>query len=318
MRADWPEDGEQPPDEHPDRRDDRDDTSDQAIPAGNPQAETRTRQEAYSDLRISVAKEESSAAKQVTAEEQAAAEKWQADVSKSRWMWSEYQRRWPPGERQQVDRSKDSSGDGEGPLTVEQNDRFEVAYSQIAGRERDKISPALSAIESQDSDRQLVGVEHRLKDRDRLKEKISGMIKESGFSPENAMSNVPDAIRGTFAYQEHCYTKGVLADIDRLKGEGFILHALRNYWSSDQYKGINSQWIEPETGQRFEVQFHTHISYEAKQLTHTAYGRLRTNQADEFEELVLEAFQKKVAADVPVPPGAVDIPDYRERSTHAG
>ena len=43
-----------------------------------------------------------------------------------------------------------------------------------------------------------------------------------------------------------------------------------------QYKGINSQWIEPDTGQRFEVQFHTGISFEAKQLTHTAYEQLRT------------------------------------------
>jgi hypothetical protein len=58
------------------------------------------------------------------------------------------------------------------------------------------------------------------------------------------------------------------------------------------------------------VQFHTHISFEAKQLTHKAYERLRTKQADIFEELVLEAFQKKVTADVPVPPGAADIPDY--------
>ena len=32
---------------------------------------------------------------------------------------------------------------------------------------------------------------------------------------------------------------------------------------------------EPETGQRFEVQFHTRASFEAKQLTHAAYERLR-------------------------------------------
>ena len=76
------------------------------------------------------------------------------------------------------------------------------------------------------------------------------------------------------------------------------------HWSKDQYKGINSQWIDPESGQRFEVQFHTRISFEAKQLTHDAYERLRTHQADKFEELVLEAFQRKVTAEVPVPPGA--------------
>jgi hypothetical protein len=58
------------------------------------------------------------------------------------------------------------------------------------------------------------------------------------------------------------------------------------------------------------VQFHTRISFEAKQLTHNAYERLRTKQADAFEELVLEAFQRKVTTEVPVPPGAADIRDY--------
>ena len=81
-------------------------------------------------------------------------------------------------------------------------------------------------------------------------------------------------------------------------------------WSKDQYKGINSQWIDPESGQRFEVQFHTRISFEAKQLTHPPTNGSRTQQPDKFEQMVLEAFQKKVSADVPVPPGASDIPDY--------
>jgi hypothetical protein len=32
---------------------------------------------------------------------------------------------------------------------------------------------------------------------------------------------------------------------------------------------------------------------------------------------VLEAFQKKVTAEVPVPPGATDIPDFSERGKDA-
>ncbi len=88
------------------------------------------------------------------------------------------------------------------------------------------------------------------------------------------------------------------------------MRKIKNSWSGEEYKGINSQWLEPDTGQRFEVQFHTRASFEAKQLTHNAYERLRTKRADKFEELVLEAFQAKVSAQVPVPPGAVDIPDY--------
>jgi hypothetical protein len=33
--------------------------------------------------------------------------------------------------------------------------------------------------------------------------------------------------------------------------------------------------------------------------------------------MVLEAFQKKVTDEVPILPGAVDIPDYPERGTDA-
>jgi hypothetical protein len=168
----------------------------------------------------------------------------------------------------------------------------------------------MRAIESQDPDRHLVGLDDRRKGRDRIKEKVYDTVKERVHSPEDAVSLIPDAIRYTFQYRESRYTQGVWEDIGRLKEQGFELHKLRNSWSKDQYKGINSQWIDPDTGQRFEVQFHTRISYEAKQLTHEAYKRLRTHQADKFEELVLEAFQKKVAADVPVPPGASDIPSH--------
>jgi hypothetical protein len=222
-------------------------------------------------------------------------------------MWTEYQRKWPPAERAPADRS----------LNRADTSRVEAECDRIADCERDKITPAMRAIESQDPDRHLIGFDHRLKDHDRIKEKVYGMIKESGFSPEDAVSHVPDAIRYTFQYREARYTQGVWADIGRLKDQGFELHKLRNSWSEEQYKGINSQWIKPDTGQRLEVQFHTRISFEAKQLTHRAYERLRTQQADAFEELVLEAFQRKVTADVPVPPGATDIPDYPERGADA-
>jgi len=157
-----------------------------------------------------------------------------------------------------------------------------------------------------------------LKGRDRIKEKVAKNMAEKGLTSEDALSRVPDTIRFTFQYDEARYTQGVREDIVRMKEHGLKLDISKNSWLSDQYKGINSQWIEPDTGQRFEVQFHTRISFEAKQITHPAYERLRTKQADAFEELVLEAFQKKVTAEVPVPPGANDIPDYPERGRYAG
>jgi hypothetical protein len=311
--VDLPEEADVPPEGHADRRDDQTGGRRTARP-GDTAAETRSHEECYNDLRIADAKQQSIAAQRITAEEQAAADTWNGNVTDSRWLWAEYQRRWPPEERRPVDTSNDPPGSwrGEGRrfLDVADNSRVEAACDQIADHEREKITPALRAIESQNPDRHLIGLDDCLKGRDRFKGKVSGMMKELSFSLDEAVRYVPDAIRYTFQYREIRYTQGVWADITRLKDQGFELEKLKNSWSGEQYKGINSQWIDPDSGQRFEVQFHTRISFEAKQLTHNSYERLRTKQADAFEELVLEAFQRKVTTEVPVPPGATDIPDY--------
>ena len=184
-------------------------------------------------------------------------------------------------------------------------------YARVREIEEQSVTPAMRRIEAEDPARHLAGLDHRLKGQERLTEKVEKWLSaQPDLRVDDAFKLVKDAIRYTFAYRETHYTQGVWADIGRLKEQGFELHSLWNAWSDDQYKGINSQWIEPDSGQRFEVQFHTRISFEAKQLTHLANERLRTQQADAFEELVLEAFQKKVAADVPIPNGATDIPDY--------
>jgi hypothetical protein len=305
--SDLPEEADMPPDGHADRQDDQAGAARSARP-DPAEPETRDRQEYYADLRKAVSTEESVTAQRITAEEQDASDKWNERVTESRWMWSEYQRKWPPEERPLVYRSDDDP---------EISARVEAACDRIADLERDKISPAMRAIENQDPSRHLIGFDNRLKGHDRIKQKVFDKMEEFGFSPEEATSNVSDTIRYTFEYREAYYTQGVWSDISRLKDEGFQLHILKNDWSAEQYKGINSQWIEPQSGQRFEVQFHTPISFEAKQLTHDAYERLRTHQADKFEELVLEAIQKKVSGEVSVPPGATDIPDYPERGRDA-
>ena len=315
MGADLPDEADVPPDGRADRRGDQTGSGQTARRPGGSEAETRSRQECYDELRVAEARQQSVAARRIAAEEQAASDTWNEKATESRWMWTEYQRKWPPEERKPSGRPDDSPGTwhGEGNRVLEpaDNDRVEAECDRIAERERDKISPAMRAVESQDPDRHLVGFDDRRKDRDRIKEKVYDKIKEFvDFSPEQAVSSVSDTIRYTFSYQEAHYTQGVWSDIGLLKEQGFELHTVKNSWSKDQYKGINSQWIEPDSGQRFEVQFHTLISYEAKQLTHDAYERLRTHQADKFEQMVLEAFQKKVSADVAIPPGAADIPDY--------
>ena len=173
-----------PPDGHADHRDDEGGGGGgRGGRGGGVQAETRYRQEYYADLRVAVSAEESVTTQRIAAREQAAAEKWGETAKESRWMWAEYQRKWPPEEREPVNRSDDQSGsrrgDGNRVLDPAENGRVETACDRTAEREREKISPALRATESQDPDRHLIGFDDRLKGRDRIKEKVYGMIKES-------------------------------------------------------------------------------------------------------------------------------------------
>jgi hypothetical protein len=291
--------------------------------------ETRSRQEYYEDLRAGIAQEARTEPRRPAdpggaaepPERAANGKPWEEVTGWSRRVWAEYQRKWPADERAPVDRSREppgpSRGDGSQPLDRAVNEELDQECDQIAAREQERISPTLLKTESRDSDRHLVGFEYRLKGRDRIKEKVADRIEEKNLSPKEAVSLITDAIRYTFQYEEVRYSQRVRADIACLKEQGFELVRLKNSWSDEQYKGINSQWIDPDSGQRFELQFHTRISFEAKQITHGAYEQLRSQQPDELETMVLRAFQREVSAAIPVPPGTEDIPDYPERGRNA-
>jgi hypothetical protein len=106
---------------------------------------------------------------------------------------------------------------------------------------------------------------------------------------------------------------------DKWHSRGRTSHSVRKRTRSreilagDRYKGISSVWRHRGTGQLFEVQFHTEISYHAMQLADQGYARLRSARTCAQEEIELEAFQREVYAYVPVPPGADGIPGFPAR-----
>jgi hypothetical protein len=176
--------------------------------------------------------------------------------------------------------------------------------------EKTVTTPAMERIEAEDPTRHLVGFEHRLKGTDRLTEKVAKMMDERGYSAEEAFGRVKDAIRYTFQYRDDSYAKGVRADCQRLKDSGFEPVDLTNTWEQEQYKGINSRWRVPDSGQMFEVQFHTEASFAGKQETHGAYQKLRSPETPKAEREELQQYQREVTARIPIPRGAVDIPNY--------
>jgi hypothetical protein len=210
--------------------------------------------------------------------------------------WQRHQERWPRTD-QRPERKQPTT-----PVERELADgceKIQAAEREITGR--------LQSIEARQSDRTLAGLKFCLKARERVIEKATEYLHEMpGFTSTQALAMVPDPVRYTFTYEADNYSDGVVADIDHLKTSGFEMLKLKNFWDDPDYKGINSQWRDTWTGQRFEVQFHTAISFECKQLTHGAYERLRNPATitDRRELTELHKLQREVTAQIPLPPGA--------------
>ena len=250
-----------------------------------------------------------------------------ADADRDRWSealpslraaWEDHQDRYPERERATPQTHTDGSwSSGETRrLTPEQNAEATKACADIHEEGERVIHPAMRQIEAADPTRRLAGLEHMLKKADRLKEKIADvLLLESDLSPREALDKVSDAVRYTFTYSPDGYAEGVRADVERLKAAGFEEVKLKNLWSSGQYKGINTQWRRPETGLRFEVQFHTAESLQAKELTHGAYERLRRpeNETTPVERDELQEFQRRANMLLVTPPGSEEIKDFPER-----
>jgi hypothetical protein len=278
-------------------------------------AETRDRAEYYAELRATVAG--SSAVGEQASD---ARDCWDGAAARFADQWAGHERRWPSSERPAAtppDQPGSWRGDGGRALEATANKEVERGCERIGEIERDIITPAMRQIEAADPGRGLAGLDHRLKGEDRLKEKVADQLEaRPGLTAGQALSAVPDAVRFTFCYREDRYADCVRADLGRLHSQGFeLVKPLKNSWASEQYKGINSQWRDAETGQRFEVQFHTEASLAAKQLTHAAYERIRNPVTSDAELDELEDFQHRVGARIPVPPGASEIGDYPWKET---
>jgi hypothetical protein len=241
---------------------------------------------------------------------------WEEALPSLRAAWEEHQDRYPERERatpQTHTNGSWSSGEAR-KLSPDQNTEATKACADIHDEGERVILPAMRHIEAADPDRRLAGLEHMLKGEDRLKEKIADALRaRPELTATQALSIVPDPVRFTYTYSPDRYADGVRADVERLKETGLEEVKLKNLWSDEQYKGINSQWRRPETGLRIEVQFHTPASLEAKELTHKAYERIRSTDTSPNERNELEAFQRRVNALLDTPPGTTEIPDLPEK-----
>lgn len=242
-------------------------------------------------------------------------EGWRAVVPRLQALWQRHTQRWPAEQRTPVDRSTDEPGSWRGDdgryLDHEENLVTEHAVDRVSKAEPE-VTRTMKGVETEVPGARLVGLQYCLKGGERYKEKVATEVR---LKPERSiaeiLARVPDAIRYTFECGEDHYMDSYQDICGKLEERGNELLVRRNSWDDPDYKGVNTRWLTTD-GQTFEVQIHTADSFQAKQLTHVAYERLRTGVATGAERPELESFQQAVTSSIPVPRGVEAITDYRK------
>jgi hypothetical protein len=193
-----------------------------------------------------------------------------AEVPRLRRMWVDHDERWPAEPRAKVaaDRSADPPGshrsDGAFYLSPARNAEATAAIGRIREGEPPISVDVRTAERENTFGGRLEGFEFRLKGDDRLKEKVAEQLKaEPGKTSSEVLRRILDAIRYTFCLQPETYSRGYYDIQTRLESCGHEMYASTNSWGSQEYKGINTRWVTQE-GHRFEVQFHTPESFDAR------------------------------------------------------
>lgn len=236
-------------------------------------------------------------------------------------MWSWHLERWP--ERPKADdevRPGDPPGswrgDGERFLSPERNAEADRQIAAMQSHEKG-ITETLKRIEQGNTcGGTLAGLEHCLKGADRIKEKLWDKTENRvGLTVADAAGQVKDAIRYTFRFEANVYVRGYAEVKERLESAGCRMTYGRNDWlTNPEYKGVNTRWVAPDGG-RFELQFHTPESLDAKEnRTHRAYRPLRSPGTSYAERRDLQAYQVYVSAAVPWPARVETIRGQEERA----
>jgi hypothetical protein len=249
------------------------------------------------------------------ADDPVASDSWREALPELRAMWQRHLERWPEVEQPPADRSGDEPGSwrGDGGQYLNKAENLVASHELDRVRSAEKaVSPALREVEAVVPGASLVGFENRLKGEDRFKEKVAEeLYAKPGRSVTEITDRMPDVVRYTCEFSGDGYVAGYWAMRESLTERGYKLLLSRNSWEDDEYNGINTRWMTADR-QRFEVQFHTPESFQAKQLTHHAYERLRAMGSTGAELPELEIFQREVSSRIPKPTGVTEIPDVLE------
>jgi hypothetical protein len=159
----------------------------------------------------------------------------------------------------------------------------------------DKITTTLRRIvERTDVSGRIVKATYKYKGVESLTRKIYDKARERGLPEAVQAHRIDDALRFTAVFNRQEYAESTNSLIRQLNDSGFKVVEVDNKWDdASDYKGIHIIGRSP-TGQRFELQAHTHRSFRLQAELHTIYEKTRTKPPPppaELKALLAESYQ---------------------------
>lgn len=204
-------------------------------------------------------------------------------------------------ERRKSDAEKKSEPEKKEFMSKEE---FDKVYNNtkknlsVAAKNEPTITKDLKGIK----DIVLYGLDFRLKEKksavEKVKrERIENKYKEN-WHDRKIMNRMYDLVRYTQLVDKDTFVKQAQKTIDELKGRGYKIVELKNFWlpevnrGKNPYRGINMKWKSPD-GQKFELQFNTKNNLTVKDKMHDIYNKQRVLEAGskEWEDLNNESLK---------------------------
>jgi hypothetical protein len=161
-----------------------------------------------------------------------------------------------------------------------------------------------------------VGMEKRLKAPDSLKRKLVGEHEDHpDIPPAELVGDINDNVRYTWTFEFEDYVTGAEAGVRQLAREGFVYVEGWNGWATANkpYRGLNTTWQDPRSGQFFEVQFHTKDSFVMNRTEHPLYEKWRNPASTPEEKAAAREESFKLWGTVEMPENANLLTDSRIR-----
>ncbi|MCK5548688.1 MAG: hypothetical protein KAI64_06710, partial [Thermoplasmata archaeon] len=161
-------------------------------------------------------------------------------------------------------------------------------FAQEMNKEAVAVEPELSATMSNlasENGGDMSGLEFAVKSEESILRKIRGKMIEDDLDEADAAARINDKNRYTMLFNPESYVENVKAVQTELEKRGWTMYDTKwkNYWAGgDDYDGYNTIMLNEETGERFELQYHTYESIAIKAKSHEIYAQLRVTPESEM------------------------------------